>query len=275
MFLIVSGAVSVSRRLLLRATASADPWSDEAVARDADAAPAEAAALFRDRDQRPAYLRRVRERVGAGYRAFEEKGAEEDARLCVDAEVRCVGAFGARRGRGLRRPVPRGAPLRRGGKNRRSRCSRRTETSRGSSPEAPRTRTGSGGASPRPARGRRRAEGGARERSARRTGARKNASRRFYEARCPRLFCEGARSTKELAPPGEGEGKGPRPGVRGLPLLRRAEAEIVRGREARRRVSPRGERVRRETTEGRGESRGGRGLRSSRRVPVAAAAAAS
>ena len=95
MFLIVSGAVSVSRRLLLRATASADPWSDEAVARDADAAPAEAAALFRDRDQRLAYLRRVRERVGAGYRAFEEKGAEEDARLCVDAEVRCVGAFGA------------------------------------------------------------------------------------------------------------------------------------------------------------------------------------
>ena len=95
MFLIVSGAVSVSRRLLLRATASADPWSDEAVARDADAAPAEAAALFRDRDQRLAYLRRVRERVGAGYRAFEEEGAEEDARLCVDAEVRCVGAFGA------------------------------------------------------------------------------------------------------------------------------------------------------------------------------------
>jgi len=95
MFLIVSGAVSVSRRLLLRATASADPWSDEAVARDADAAPAEAAALFRDRDQRLAYLRRVRERVGVGYRAFEEKGAEEDARLCVDAEVRCVGAFGA------------------------------------------------------------------------------------------------------------------------------------------------------------------------------------
>lgn len=95
MFLIVSGAVSVSRRLLLRATASADPWSDEAVARDADAAPAEAAALFRDRDQRLAYLRRVRERVGAGYRAFDEKGAEEDARLCVDAEVRCVGAFGA------------------------------------------------------------------------------------------------------------------------------------------------------------------------------------
>ena len=95
MFLIVSGAVSVSRRLLLRATASADPWSDEAVARDADAAPAEAAALFRDRDQRLAYLRRVRERVGAGYRTFEEEGAEEDARLCVDAEVRCVGAFGA------------------------------------------------------------------------------------------------------------------------------------------------------------------------------------
>ena len=92
MFLIVSGAVSVSRRLLLRATASADPWSDEAVARDADAAPAEAAALFRDRDQRLAYLRRVRERVGAGYRAFEEEGAEEDARLCVDAEVRCVGS---------------------------------------------------------------------------------------------------------------------------------------------------------------------------------------
>ena len=148
MFLIVSGAVSVSRRLLLRATASADPWSDEAVARDADAAPAEAAALFRDRDQRLAYLRRVRERVGAGYRAFEEKGAEEDARLCVDAEVRCVGAFGAVGGGDCvdRSPAAHHCVAR--GKNRRSRCSRRTETSRGSSPEAPRTRTGSGGASP-------------------------------------------------------------------------------------------------------------------------------
>ena len=125
MFLIVSGAVSVSRRLLLRATASAESWSDDRFwirrsrsrprRRRRTSATATFAAGISFAGSEAAQSRRAepersRRRRGGGREALRRRGG------AVRGRVR-------RRRGGGRRPVPRGALRREGSKKPGSRCS--------------------------------------------------------------------------------------------------------------------------------------------------------